>query len=158
MEKRNDLNLSDLVWGLLLGLSVIWLVFLTGCKRMEYTTVEKVVEKHDTLRLLQVRQDSIHVRDSIFAQELLRGDTVVRILTRERVKYVERLRVDTLRETRFVRQKEPAPYPVYRIEQRDKPLSWWQRALMRCGALALLGCLLFLSVKAFPLLSRFHKP
>lgn len=127
-----------------------WLLalLLTGCRgATEYVTVERIVEKHDTLKAIALLRDSIHLHDSVCVLQYLEGDTVVRTTTRWRTKYVERLRVDTLRETKIVRVLEPRPYPVYKTEYRDKPLSLWQRLLMWTGAASLLLLALYLATR-----------
>lgn len=123
-------------------------LLLTGCRgATEYVTVERTVEKHDTVTAIVLRRDSIHERDSVCVQQYLTGDTVVLTTTRWRTKYVERLRVDTLRETKIVRVREPRPYPVYKTEYRDKPLRWWQKLLMWTGAASLLALALYTTIR-----------
>lgn len=155
MKKEYDPNLhsSHLLLGLLLGILTLFLLLLSACKKTEYVTVEKIVEKHDTTFQFQIRHDSILVKDSIFQTEYVKGDTIFRTEIRDHVKYVDRLRVDTLREIKVVTHQIPVPYIKYVTEYKDKPLSWYNRGLICIGAL----CLLYLLIKAFPLLSKLKR-
>lgn len=76
---------------------MLW-VFLTvamlvtcSCSTVKYVPVETV--RTETVKEVELQQDSIYIRDSVYIRE--KADTVY--VTRWRTEYKEALRVDTLR-------------------------------------------------------------
>lgn len=115
----------------------IWLVILvimamfSGCKQIEYVTVEKV--RTDTTYVTKWQRDSVWLHDSILIRE--RGDTV--LVEKWHTKYIEKVRVDTS----YVSTHDtiPQPYPVTKLV--EKELNWWQRLRLWLGNLSLLAIL-----------------
>lgn len=76
-----------------------------------------------------------HERDSVFVEHsttyYVKGDTVY--LTKTVTKFVERLKIDTLR--LYVEK----PIEIVKTETKtvEKPLNWFQKALIGCGILFL---------------------
>ncbi len=126
-------------------------VALCGCARTTYVPVETVrtetqvvrdtvvvvpipperteAAKRDTVSLLRtsLAVSEAEVRDGVLRHTLeQRGDVPVR------VQYVEKVRIDTVR----------VPYPVRVVEKEQRPLHWWQRALMWLGGIAAGGVVL----------------
>lgn len=126
-------------------------VALCGCARTMYVPVETVrtetqvvrdtvvvvpippecteAAKRDTVSLLRtsLAVSEAEVRDGVLRHTLeQRGDVPVR------VQYVEKVRIDTVR----------VPYPVRVVEKEQRPLHWWQRALMWLGGIAAGGVVL----------------
>lgn len=104
---------------------------LSGCKQVEYVTVEKV--KVDTLLCYSNIRDSIYLRDSVFVKEWMRGETVfvdravwhTAIRDRWRVDTVYRSRTDTLVSV------------TEHVKELKKPLTWWQEARIFVGGLVI---------------------
>lgn len=68
------------------ALLVALTVALAGCKHIEYVSVPTMV--HDTLRVSELRTDSIRIQDSIILDRA--GDTVIREVYRYRDRYTVR--------------------------------------------------------------------
>ena len=119
-------------------------LLLTACKTKErIVTVERV--RTDTTYITRHHRDSVWLHDSIYMKEWLAGDTVYQLRDRWHTRYVERLRIDTT----YVSKTDsvPVPYPVEKIVNVDKPLTWWQRLRMMIGGIVLIGVGLFATVK-----------
>lgn len=115
---------------------LVWMVavamLLSGCRT---TRVVTVTENHtDTLRINQQQRDSIWLHDSIYLHEYQRGETLYVERTQWRVKYVERVRVDTVYHARV------DSVPVVQIVEVEKRQTWWQRTKQRLTTLALIAC------------------
>lgn len=106
-------------------------LLLCSCTKRVYMPVEKekVVYRTDTLRQLQIRYDSIYVRDSISLTQ--RGDTVYLTKYHDQAKYI--YKTDTLYQSSVdsIYVKEPVPYEV--VKEVPRPLSWWQKTLIWLG-------------------------
>lgn len=126
-------------------LFLAFVVLLAACKHTEYVEVEKIVETHDTLREVQVKYDSIYNHDSIYIHEWLKGDTVFLEKYKERVQYIERIKRDTITQSKSEYLQVPRPYPV--VKYIEKPLKQWQKGLMGIGALSILCLVLWLAWK-----------
>ena len=109
------------------------ITLLTGCTTTKYVPVEKV--RTDTVLQTTMRHDSIYLRDSIYATDFVRGDTVWSIRDRWHTQYVER----KVHDTTYVATHDtiPQPYPVEVIKTVEKSMSWWQRLRMDAGNIAL---------------------
>lgn len=69
---------------------------MSSCTQTKY--VEKMVEvvKRDTLYQVKIKRDSIHLKDSIYLNVYTKGDTVYRNKYRERIQYINKLKIDTV--------------------------------------------------------------
>lgn len=126
--------------GMLLGLVACLLITLCSCKPTKEISVERVeipvpiVQEHtvESVKIDHVR-DTLIQRDSVFY--FVKGDTVLI----EKWHYTQgtnvQLRVDTLLKVDSVE----VPVEVVRentvtqINEVEKPLRWWQQALMWMG-------------------------
>ena len=138
---------SFLILAIEFAIGIVIAFMLLGCKHTEYIEVEKVVEKHDTLREVSFLHDSIHLRDSIYFHEWIKGDTVYSEKVRDRWHYVEHTKRDTIiqKESEYVR--EPIPYPV--IKYVEKPFKKWQISLMLLGFASLVAAGVWIWIKIF---------
>lgn len=118
--KRHSLSVSFVLF-------VVLMTTLTGCRSVKVVEVEKV--HTDTTYIRQQMWDSIHVHDSIYVRE--KNDTVR--IERWHTKYIERLRTDTVYQSRV--DSVPVPYPVEVKVQRE--LTWWQKFRLTLGTIAL---------------------
>ena len=121
-------------------LLAVWL--LGSCTTTKYVTVPEL--HTDTLRVTQHSRDSIYVHDSIWVSEQQRGDTILLTTTKWLTKYIERLRHDTIYQSKT--DSVPQPYPVEVKVPAD--LTWWQQLRLHVGdiALAVLGILTLLAI------------
>lgn len=69
---------------------------MSSCTQTKY--VEKTVEvvRVDTLYQVKIKRDSVHLRDSVYLNVYTKGDTVYQNKYRERVQYIDKLKVDTV--------------------------------------------------------------
>lgn len=118
---------------------VALLLLLSGCTTTKYVEVERV--RTDTAYVAKIQRDSVWLHDSVFVERFLRGDTVFELRDRWHVKYVERLRTDTVYRQRV--DSVPVPYAV-EVEV-EKKLSWLERLMMFLGSVSS-GALLVLVV------------
>ena len=113
--------MKTLIRVILIGLVLLVMSVIMSSCRTIYVPVESVrTEQRDRLK-----QDSIHVYDSIFVRE--KGDTVW--LTRWRTEYRDRLRVDSV----IIRDSIQVPYPV------ERSLTKWETVKMDIGGIAIGG-------------------
>lgn len=100
-----------------------------SCTTTKYVEVERA--RTDTLYQNTVRRDSIVLTDSIHIRE--KGDTVR--IDHWRTKLV----VKELHDTMYVSTHDtvPKPYPVEVVTEVEKQLTWWQRARMFVGTVAI---------------------
>lgn len=118
-------------------------LLLAGCKTKErIVTVEKVVERTDTLRHSRDIRDSVYVHDSIYASERRYGDTV--LITKEQwhTRWRERVKRDTLYASRRDSVAVPVPYAVEVVKEVEKKLTWWQKLRIHVGGIVLFLLLL----------------
>lgn len=117
-----DLKLRNIVVGFLWGiLACILIGCCASCTTTKYVEVPKVhteyIHKTDTL----IKQDSIHVKDSVFVQ--MKGDTLLiekwRTAYRDRTRY--EVKVDSVLVTDTLTQ-------VIKVNQ----LTHWQQTKIRC--------------------------
>lgn len=104
-------------------ISMIFSIWLTSCRSVQYVPVESVrteIEYRD-----RWQRDSIHVQDSIVIQS--KGDTVFR--DRWHTLYKDRL----LRDTTYIYRTDSiqVPYPV------EKKLTRWQTIKLETGGIAI---------------------
>ena len=105
-------------WGLL---ACLLITLLCGCKTVRYVPVETV--RTDSVYVDRFMRDSVYLRDSVFVNRWVVGDTV--FVDKVSVKYLyrDRWRHDTVAVTR--RDSVQIPLPV------EKPLGWWQQARLK---------------------------
>lgn len=123
------------------------LLLFAGCKTKE--RVVTVIENHtDTLWQKQTLHDSIHIHDSIYVNQYLKGDTVVVEKSVWHTDIRERVKTDTVYKSKT--DSVPVPYPV--IKEVEKKFSKVQKGLMGVGVLSLLGGIIFAGFKIKKLL------
>lgn len=123
-------------WGCLIpviGTIAFWALLITliatcySCTTTKYVPVESAVTRTDTIYTTKLRVDTIMERDSVIIFQ--KGDTVFQ------TKYIEKLRVreriDTLYQAVVDSVRVAVPYPV------ERKLTWWERAKMDFGGVAL---------------------
>lgn len=81
-------------WLLKWAIAITLLCAVFSCTTVKYVPVDTV--KNDSIRVVDVRRDSIHILDSVFIRE--KNDTVY--LTRWKTIYKEHLKTDTIVEVR----------------------------------------------------------
>ena len=158
--RDDDIIMSDMpsgcfsaLMGIILAILACLLITLlmSGCKGKEYVTerveVPVVVTQEHTIESVKIDhvRDTLIQRDSIY--HYVQGDTTII----ERWHYLQGTtnvaRIDTLH------IYDSIPYPVTtekvltKVEQVEKPLHWWQKALIAIGGIALIGAGLFVAFK-----------
>ena len=124
-------------------------LFLTGCKSIQYVPVVETQIHHDSIYFTQVQFDSIYIKDSTYQHEFTRNDTVFSETIKWKTKYIEKLRIDTLLQTKFDSIRVPEPYPV------EKKLTAWQQMKQDYGGWAILLLTLLLIFFVIFRLKRF---
>lgn len=123
------------------------IVAMLLCALLGSCTITKyvpVIEHHtDTLRITQHQRDSLYFCDSIYTIVRTEGDTVYQQTDRWRIRYVERTRTDTIYQSRT--DSIPVPYPV--IKEVPGRLTWWQKAWMYVGGIAIILLIIFVVLK-----------
>ena len=155
MSKRGDnvavRGCSELVVGFAVALLACLLISLCSCKAqrvVERVEVPVVVTQEHTIESVKVD----HVRDTLIQHDsiyhYIKGDTVLI----ERWHYIQgstkAVRVDTLIKVDSVEVPVVTTKVVTKTEQVEKPLHWWQRALMLMGGLALIVGALWVAIRA----------
>lgn len=145
MTKKNFPFRHDYIWIAYFLTLAILLLLLVSCKRVEYVTVDKVVEKTDTFKQVKIQRDSIHVKDSVFLTEYVKGDTIFRIKEKWYAEYIDRWHTDTIYKSKTDSVVVPQPYPVEVKVPREK--KWWESALEWIGLITLFGCGIWIASK-----------
>ena len=135
---------SEVVVGVALGLLFCLIVSLCSCKAQKEVQVERVevpvvvTQEHHTESIkLDVIRDTLIQRDSIY--HYIKGDTTIIERWHLQQGVTNIYKVDTLHVT------DSIPYPVEtittkevtKIEKVEKPLKWYQKALMWAGGISL---------------------
>ena len=116
-----DKKLKDELTGALWGLAVLIVIsLLCGCKTVKYVPVETV--RTDSVYVDRFTRDSVYLRDSVFVNRWMQGDTLYVDKVVTRYKYRDRWRYDTVAVVRT--DSVRVPYPV------EKELSWWEETRM----------------------------
>jgi len=126
------------------------LLLFSCCTTTRYVTV--IETRTDTLVIHKTKYDSIHVQDSTFLHEAKHGDT----LLVEKVKYIREVKWHTVRDSFYIATHDtiPEPYPVeVKVE---KKLTWWQKARMDVGTIAIVLLLVFIGWEALKLWRKLH--
>ena len=107
------------VKGLFLGLLAC--LVLAGCRTVRYVPVESV--RTDSVYVDRFTRDSVYLRDSVFVNRWMHGDTV--FVDKVSVKYLyrDRWRHDTVAVVR--RDSVQVPLPV------ERELGWWQQTRLK---------------------------
>lgn len=128
------------VWAILLALSV---AALCGCADKVYVPVESVRTEYRDRDVERLVTDT--VRDTRLVW--VRGDTVVDVREKERVRRVE------IHDTCYIERTDTirVPYPV------EKRLTRWQQAKMDLGGFALGGLAIGLSIAVIWLIKKFRR-
>lgn len=105
----------------------------TACKTKERVVAVETV-RTDTLLCYSSIRDSVYLHDSIYVSERQTGDTVWVEVTRWRERIRETRSRDTIYQSRTDSVAVPYPVPEYV----EKPLTWWQRARMMVGDVAMM--------------------
>lgn len=112
---------------LLPALPVLAALILAGCTRTVYVPVENTSHTTDTVRLVNLRTDSVVQRDSVAVY--VNGDTVRITRWRDRFRY--RDRTDTVYKAVTASVKVSVPYPV------ERKLTKWERTKLDWGGKAM---------------------
>ena len=105
-------------------------MLLYSCKSVKYIPVEttKIEYRDNLVRDSIIRYDSVYVKD--------KGDTLIL----ERYKYLYKNRI--VKDSIFINDTIPIPYPVEVVKQVEAPLTSFQSFQIWCGRLALFALLL----------------
>lgn len=119
------------------------LVSLLGCKSTEYIPVESVRTEYRDREVERLVADTVHDTRLVW----VKGDTVVDIREKERIRRVE------IHDTCYVERTDSirVPYPV------EHKLSRWQQAKMDFGGMAMGGVAIALCIVVFWLIRKFRK-
>ena len=93
---------------------------LAGCKTTKYVPVPSV--SVDSVYVDRFHRDSVYLRDSVYVNRWVAGDTVFVDKVVTKYKYKDRWRFDTVAVMRV--DSVRVPYPV------EKELSWWEETRM----------------------------
>lgn len=107
-------------WLLKWAIAITLLCAVFSCTTVKYVPVETV--KTDSIRVVDVQRDSIHILDSVFVRE--KNDTVY--LTRWKTIYKEHLKTDTIVEVRVD--------SINTVVEVEKPLTRMQSLKQDIGA------------------------
>lgn len=141
---------APVVLGYILVLTIIGLLLLSGCKPqkiVERIEIPVVTTQEHTIEKVRVEHshDTMLRRDSIY--HFVKGDTVLI----EKWHYIQNktstARVDTAFQSDSIEVPVVKTHTVHDIQEVEKPLQWWQKTLMFCGATAMAALLLFVIFK-----------
>jgi ABC-type anion transport system duplicated permease subunit len=117
--------------------------------------VTKVVEvekvRTDTTYITKHQRDSIHVHDSVYLHEYTKGDTVYREKVRWRTDIKEKLRIDT------IYQSKTATVKVEKTETVVQQESKWKRLGRMIGKILGVALLLFAIYCIIKIAQHFEK-
>ena len=118
------------------GVCIAFFIMFALCAMCSSCTTTKYVpvpEYHtDTLIQTKVVHDSIHVKDSTHVEW---KDSIIKI-EHWHTEYVNH----AVHDTTYISKTDtvPKPYPVETIKEVEKPLTWWQKALMWLGVIPII--------------------
>lgn len=109
-----------------------WLIILISltifsCRSVQYVPVEKV--KTEYRDRVEKQLDSIYLSDTVRIVE--KGDSVM--IYRDRYKYIYKDRY--FRDTTFVRDSIPVPYPVEVVKNKIPGIMWWLILFLVAGSI-----------------------
>lgn len=134
--KQERLNFWHIPLGILVAMVVLALM-MCGCKSIEYVPVVEKEVHHDTVYYSKLQRDSIWLHDSVLVRE--KGDTVW--MEKWHTKYVEK----QVHDTTYVARIDSIPVPYEVPKYIEKPLGWWQKALIWIGIISLMGIVLIVA-------------
>ena len=105
----------------LLLLGLLACLVLAGCKTVRYVPVEMV--RTDSVYVDRFARDSVYLRDSVWVNRYVLGDTVYVDKVSVKYLYRDRWRYDTVAVTK--RDSVQVPVPV------ERELGWWQQARLK---------------------------
>lgn len=105
----------------LLLLGLLACLVLAGCKTVRYVPVETV--RTDSVYVDRFARDSVYLRDSVWVNRYVLGDTVYVDKVSVKYLYRDRWRYDTVAVTK--RDSVQVPVPV------ERELGWWQQARLK---------------------------
>lgn len=108
-------------------------VLMGGCTKAVYLPAESGAVRTDTLAVLRWRTDTVIDRDTVTLTQ--RGDTVY--LTKTQWRWRVKETRDTVYQLRTDSVYVEKPYPVEKIVEVEKPLTWWQKSLIWIGIASL---------------------
>lgn len=124
-------------------LLILTLALLSACTTTKYVPVEAVRTEYRDREIERLVSDT--VRDTRLVW--VKGDTVVDVREKERIKRVE------IHDTCFVERNDTirVPYPV------ERSLSRWQQAKMDFGGFAMGGVVIALCIAVVWLIKKFRR-
>lgn len=117
LDKKTIDNTVTAIWIASVILMVV-LFLLTSCTTTKYIEVPTV--KIDTVYKSKTVTDSVYVHDSTIVK--VGGDTV--FVEKWHTRWRDRIMYDTLYQYKI--DSIPKPYPVEKVVEVEKELSWWQ--------------------------------
>lgn len=72
---------------------VLMVLMLSSCKTIHDT---EIVTKHDTLTVYQTQRDSIELHDSVYVENYIMGDTIIRYKYVMQTRYRDRIKHDSI--------------------------------------------------------------
>jgi hypothetical protein len=133
---------SELIVGFGLGLLACLLITLCSCRGgheiiKEQVPVVVTQEHHTESVRVDIVRDTIHQRDSIY--HYIKGDTTIIERWHYYTNNNNAVRIDTLIKVDSVQVPVVTERVVTEVQEVEKPLKWWQRALMMLGGVMLVG-------------------
>lgn len=131
---------SELIVGFGLGLLACLLITLCSCRGGHEVIKEQVpvvvTQEHHTESVrVDIVRDTIHQRDSIY--HYIKGDTTIIERWHYYTNNNNAVRIDTLIKVDSVQVPVVTERVVTEVQEVEKPLKWWQRALMMLGGVML---------------------
>ena len=136
---------SELIVAFVLSLLVCFVITCcVGCKPHKEVVTEYVeqpvvvTQEHHTESVrVDIVRDTIHQRDSIY--HYINGDTTIIERWHYYTNNNNAVRIDTLIKVDSVQVPVVTERVVTEVQAVEKPLKWWQRALMMLGGVMLVG-------------------
>lgn len=139
-------------------ITVAVLNFILGCRSSEPVIVPEYHNRYihvvDTLRQV----DTITERSSTIIREVDSATMAqfgVQISGMQRAWLIDRNTMQreiselrqSHRDTVYIHDSVPHPYPVFKTEYKEKPLKWWQQGLIYTGGASLLVLMIVVYIK-----------
>lgn len=148
MNKENRQKIERAAWGLILALGVTvfilgTLVLSGGCTHTVYKPVETVRTEYRDRETERLVSDTVHDTRIVW----IKGDTVVDIREKERIRHVE------IHDTCYIERCDTIriPCPV------ERKLSRWEQAKMDFGGMAIGAMAIVVCVAVIWLIRKFRK-
>lgn len=143
MEQRKWLLVRNIIICLSVTLTSLLLsVLFSGCTTTKYVPVENVKTEYKDREVEKLITDTI--RDTRFVW--VKGDTIIDIREKERIKRVEIHDTCYIEQTNTIRE----PYPV------ERELTKWEKAKMDFGGMAIGGVAIALCIAVIWLIKKFR--